>query len=589
MNTNIKNIIIYLLVALGGLLMGWLIFGGSPGEVAVEDHQHSAATEYTCSMHPQIRQNEPGKCPLCGMDLIPVSSSAAEESSPFVLEMTEEAVALSNIQTTRVRKISAENALNLTGKVQVNEENRASLTAKFPGRIERLYVNFSGQEIRKGERVASIYSPELISAQQELLEAASLRERNPELYRAAREKLRLWRLSDRQIEKIESSGEVSTSFDIYSDVSGVVTQRLASLGDYVATGTALAEVADLSTVWIVLNAYESDLAAINKGSRITFSTQSVPGREFKATVDHITPLLDETTRSVEVRAEVPNPDGLLKPEMFINATLTSGRGEEVESVAVPRTAVLWTGPRSIVYVKDPKFETPTFEMREVVLGPRAGEMYMVESGLQGGEEIVSNGVFAVDGAAQLSGNYSMMMAPQTKTIEVSEAFREQLDKVVEGYAALTRQLVASDPARSAQEADRLQNALEDIDMEQLDETAHDQWMSVYPEMLEKAREISAVSSIERQRTLYATLSEHLIETIEVFGPTRDTLYKQYCPMAESDEGANWLSLQEEIRNPYFGEDMLSCGEVEKTYRKGERVLQSEAPPVPGVEAHQHQH
>lgn len=589
MNIQTKNILTYLLVAIGGILMGWLIFGGTSDEEAAQAHEHTAATEYTCSMHPQIRQNEPGKCPICGMDLTPVSKTGSAEPNPFVLEMTDEAVALSNIQTSRVRSMSAENALNLSGKVQVNEENRSSVTAKFPGRIERLYVNFTGQEIRRGERVASVYSPELISAQRELLEAAARKDRNPQLYEASREKLRLWRLTDRQIEQIENSGEVSTTFDIYSDVSGVVTQRLASLGDYVGTGAVLAEVADLSTVWVVLDAYETDIAAISKGSKITFTTQSVPGREFQATVDYITPLLDEATRSVEIRAVVPNPEGRLKPEMFVNATLTSGRDSEVQSIAIPRTAVLWTGRRSVVYVKDQQSDTPAFEMREIVLGPRAGDMYMVESGLEEGEEVVSNGVFAVDGAAQLSGNYSMMMAAQTKTIEVSEDFRAQLDRVVEAYSSLTEQLVASDPGQSARAAGSLMNALENVDMKLLEGPAHDEWMTLYPTMLAKAREISATTELDAQRTHFATLSEDMIESIEVFGATRDTLYKSYCPMAESDQGANWLSLQKEIRNPYYGDDMLSCGEVKKTYHKGQRVLQSEAAPASADHNQQHQH
>jgi membrane fusion protein, copper/silver efflux system len=367
MKTTHKNTLKYLLVALGGMLIGWLIFGGGGSrQEAAQEHQHAAATEYTCSMHPQIRQDGPGKCPLCGMDLTPVSKSGSGETNPFVLEMTESAVALANIQTTRVRKTDAENAMRLSGKIQINEEKRASVTARFPGRIERLYVNFTGQEIKRGERIASIYSPELISAQRELMEAASTRERNPQLYQAAREKLRLWRLTDRQIQAIENAQEVSTTFDIYSDVAGVVTQRLASPGDYVTTGTVLAEVADLSTVWVVLDAYESNLASIRQGSKIRFTTQSVPGREFEASVAYITPMLDQATRSVEIRAVVPNPQGLLKPEMFVNATLSGSSGSQQQALAIPKSAVLWTGRRSIVYVKDSERETPTFEMREIV-------------------------------------------------------------------------------------------------------------------------------------------------------------------------------------------------------------------------------
>src|SRR5690606_38535375 len=231
------------------------------------DHRHlessaqqtiSTSNQWTCSMHPQIRQSEPGQCPICGMDLIPATSGRSTvDTDPIVHEMTPDAVAMANIHTSRVRSVSPEGKVYLTGKVNADEQKLASVTAKFPGRIERLFVNFTGQIIQEGERLATVYSPELLTAQKELLEGASSKETFPALYQAAREKLRLWKLTEKQIDEIESSGKLTEQFDVFADKGGVVTQRNIAVGDYVGTGSVLFNVVDLSNVWVMMDAYET--------------------------------------------------------------------------------------------------------------------------------------------------------------------------------------------------------------------------------------------------------------------------------------------------------------------------------------------
>ncbi|WP_257670437.1 efflux RND transporter periplasmic adaptor subunit [Parapedobacter tibetensis] len=582
MKAKAKKIALYLAIALGGLLVGWLIFGRTEKE-GQEEHQHATGQEttYTCSMHPQIRQNEPGNCPICGMELIPVSDSGNGEGNPYVLQMTEEAVALANIQTTRVKGISGGSGLVLSGKIKVNEEKRSVITAKFPGRIEQLYVNFTGQDIRKGDRLATIYSPELVSAQQELREAASIKDRAPELYAAAKEKLKLWKLSESQIQKIESSQEVVSSFDIYSDVGGVVTERLVAQGDYVNTGSALAQVADLSNVWIVLDAYESDLSELKIGAPLKFTAQGIPGKQFETKVNYITPMLDGATRTVEVRAVAANPGYALKPEMFVNAVV-GGSDKAAKAprattiLGVPKTAVLWTGPRSVVYVKVPGAETPAFEMREVTLGSRSGEMFIIQSGLDVGEEVVSNGVFAIDGAAQLSGNYSMMTRGNAKTLDVPQAFRKQITQIAEAYFALKNALVKDDANAAMKTVGTIKTVLNSVDMGLLtDDNAHHQWMEQQTGLEGDLKKLSGIAKpdIASLRAQFEPLSNHIIEMTETFGLEIDKVYKQFCPMAFDDKGAYWLSETEPILNPYFGEAMLNCGEVKQTYRKGQRVLE----------------
>ncbi|MDO6391804.1 efflux RND transporter periplasmic adaptor subunit [Pontibacter sp. BT731] len=590
MTARNKRIGTYLLVALGGLLLGWLLFGGRGSEQA-HDHtgEVAGATEYTCSMHPQIRQDGPGKCPLCGMDLIPVSNGGSGgNTSRYVLEMTPEAIALSNIQTTKLEMVNPENELTLSGRVALNEQQVSSITAKFPGRIERLYVNFTGQEVRRGERLASLYSPELITAQRELQEAVRAKDLMPELYQAARAKLKLWKLSDAQIKRIENASDIITNFDIYSDAAGVVTERLVSTGDYVTTGSALFQVANLSSVWVVLDAYEADLSWIKKGGNITFTVPGIPGKEFTAKVAFITPVLDATTRAIEVRAEVQNPGNQLKPGMFADARIKTSTGAKAQSLSVPSSAVLWTGKRSVVYVKVTDQEMPAFEMREVTLGPRMGDRYVVESGLQPGEEVVTNGVFAVDGAAQLRGNYSMMSPPPAGGPKAPEAFQKQLTELVDQYYTLKNALVASDIPAARQAAGTFAMKLGEVDMKELDGKLHDQWMALLPMLKSNAEAIQKSRDLEKQRAAFSPLSDHVIEAVKVFGIEHELAYIQSCPMALGDKGAFWLSEVKDIRNPYFGEAMLTCGETEETYRRGQNAGSASAEqPAAAPQGHQH--
>ncbi|WP_299759137.1 efflux RND transporter periplasmic adaptor subunit [uncultured Pontibacter sp.] len=582
MKSKTKQNITYLLIAVGGLLLGWLIFGERSSE---ETHVHTAdvagVTEYTCSMHPQIRQNKPGQCPICGMDLIPVTTggNGSDAASPYVLEMTPEAIALSNIQTSPVQRVDPENELLLSGTVELNEQKVSSITAKFPGRIERLYVNFTGQEVRKGERLASIYSPELLTAQRELQEAAKSKDLMPELYEAAKTKLRLWNISNSQIQRIENASELLTNFDIYADASGVVTERMVAVGDYVSTGSVLFEVANLTSVWVVLDAYESDLSWIKEGATVNFTVPGIPGKEFTANVQFVTPVLNASTRAVQVRAEVSNPGNQLKPGMFANARIkTSTKSAARENaLAIQRTAVLWTGKRSVAYVKVADREAPAFEMREITLGPRVGDMYIIESGLSEGEQVVTNGVFAVDGAAQLTGNYSMMTAPANKMMEVPEQFQQQVTALVDTYYTLKNALVASDAPAARQAAGKFNHALSKVDMSLLDGSTHAKWMQLLPTLQSNAGTIKKSTAIEKQREAFSPLSDHLIEVVETFGTNKEIVYKQKCPMALGDKGAFWLSEQQEIRNPYFGEAMLSCGETTQTFRKGAGVPAAEKP------------
>jgi membrane fusion protein, copper/silver efflux system len=324
--------------------------------------------------------------------------------------MSVSAMKLAEIQTTKVTfgSNAPEKTIQLTGKVEIDERNISQLAAHFHGRIEKLYISYTGEKVKKGQLLASVYSPELIVAQQELLQSLTYKQSNPVLYRAARNKLKNWKISDVEIDKIEQSGNIMTEMKVHSHHSGVVLKKYVNTGDHAQLGDVLFEIADLSKVWILFDAYEKDLQWITTGTNLVFSVAAIPNRIFSSTVSFIDPIIDPKSRIAKVRVEIDNSLGLLKPEMFANGTIKVKTKNESTKLLVPQSAVLWTGKRSLVYVKKPNSETPVFEFRQITISTRIDDNYLIEDGLEEGEEIVTKGTYTIDAAAQLSGKVSMM-------------------------------------------------------------------------------------------------------------------------------------------------------------------------------------
>jgi membrane fusion protein, copper/silver efflux system len=410
MKKTFKNQYIrYSLILIGGILLGWIFFHSSPTKEVKHDHaaETAKATIWTCAMHPQIRMPQPGKCPICAMELIPLSQGGITVD-PDAIHMTNEAAQLANVLTSIVSKQNPVKELRLYGKVQADERLLQSQVSYLPGRIEKLNVNFTGEMVRKGQTLAVIYSPDLVTAQQELLETAATKESQPSLYEASKDKLRQWKLTDIQITSIEISGKVTTNFEVFANTTGVVAARRVNTGDYVSPGSVLFDVADLSHVWIMFDAYESDLPYLSQGQKITFTIQAIPGVDYSGNITFIDPVLDPVTSVARVRIEVGNQGGKLKPEMFATGVVKANMNEDRDKLVIPRSAVLWTGKRSVVYVKQTGIDEPVFKIREIELGTMLGDSYVVMSGLNDGEEIVTQGAFSVDASAQLEGKPSMM-------------------------------------------------------------------------------------------------------------------------------------------------------------------------------------
>jgi len=392
-----------------GIFLGWVFFHSSPAKE--ENHDHAAETSketiWTCAMHPQIRMHEPGKCPICGMQLIPLNQGGVT-IDPGAIHMTKEAAQLANVLTSKVSKQSPVKELRLYGKVQADERLLQSQVSYLPGRIEKLLVNFTGEVVRKGQTLAVIYSPDLVTAQQELLETAATKESQPALYEASKDKLRQWKLTEKQIAAIETSGKVKTEFEVFASATGIVSARRVNTGDFISPGSVLFDIADLSHVWIMFDAYESDLPYLSKGQKVAFTIQAMPGTSYSGNITFIDPVLDPNTRIARIRIEINNPGGKLKPEMFATGIVQANLIDYKDKMVIPRTAVLWTGKRSVVYVKQAKTTEPIFKIREIELGPMLGNSYVVMNGLNDGEEIVTEGAFSVDASAQLEGKPSMM-------------------------------------------------------------------------------------------------------------------------------------------------------------------------------------
>jgi len=461
------------LVVLVAFLAGYFFRSPSQQTQPSPEHEYSSAppeqTWWTCAMHPQIRQPKPGKCPICFMDLIPVATTEGQVGARQIV-FSEDALKLMEVQTTPVERKFVEAEVRMVGKVDYDESRVKEIAAWVPGRIDRLYVDFTGILVRKGDHIVYLYSPQLLSSQAELLQAAKavqewgggatelIRRSSVATLEAAREKLRLLGLQKEQIEEIERTGKPTDHLTIYAPIGGIVIAKHANAGDYVETGAKIYTIADLSEVWVKLDAYESDLAWLRYGQQVEFTTEAYPGEAFKGTISFIDPVLNPMTRTVKLRVNVTNPDGRLKPEMFVRAVVRTkvaasgmamdedmagkwicpmhpsivktGPGKcdicgmdlvTTESLGyvtaeqagqpplvMPATAPLITGKRAVVYVRLEGTEKPTFEGREIMLGPRAGDYYLVKDGLREGEQVVTKGNFKIDASLQIQAKPSMM-------------------------------------------------------------------------------------------------------------------------------------------------------------------------------------
>lgn len=705
-----------LAIAVGALAGAFWLggrFGTLPASVrtaGTEAQGEGGDVEYwTCSMHPQIRQSRPGrcpicgmelvpvkggeqapkakkvkyacammcvppldrpgKCPVCGMDMVPVEEHGGEEVSETPgaanvlseIRLSETAQKLARLQVAPVERRFVSAEIRMVGKVDYDETRQRTISSRVPGRLDRLYVNYTGVPVKKGEHLVYLYSPELITAQQELLLAqrrvGAGQNSGPAgapaadaLIDATRQKLLLWGVTEQQIEDILTRGTLSDHLTIYAPIGGIVTEKRLVEGAYVETGTEIYTIADLSSVWVKLDAYELDLAWLRYGQEVEFTTEAYPGDVFHGTIAFIDPVLNARTRTVKVRVNVPNPDGRLKPGMFVRAAVRSqltaegkvmnpaligkwicpmhpevvadgpesctecgmpllpaeslgyaspSPSEAQPPLVIPATAPMITGKRAVVYVAV-QDRAGRYEGRDVLLGPRAGDSYLVREGLSEGELVVSQGNLYLDSAVQILAKRSMMQPeggglppgdahaghapggaeapkPQPKEpdhsaharprghAELPEAARAALDHVYDGYFAMHNALSRDQHAPTKASAKQFLDAAEAIDKTSLPDGTRAEWRSLHASLHTSAEGVSAAKNMESARAAFEGVSNAMVTIAKQFGiGKRDRVLVYHCPMAFDNRGARWLQDKAGVENPYFGSAMFTCGVIKET-------------------------
>lgn len=619
-------IISLVIVAIVAFSLGGLLLGEGESTNGSEEHMHVSSAEsaeptmWTCSMHPQIRLPKPGKCPICFMDLIPVETgSAGGELDPNQIRLSETAVKLAGIQTTPVTRAYAERSIRMVGKLDYDETRVSYITAWVPGRLDSLFVDYTGATVSKGDHMVQMYSPELVAAQEELLQANKavatlnsassvvLKSTANETLKSAREKLRLYGLSEKQVASIEQGNAPSEHLTIDAPASGVVVHKDAKEGMYVSTGTRIYTIADLTRLWVLLEAYESDLTWLRNGQTVSFTSPSFPGKEFTAKISFIDPVVNPRTRTVKIRAVVSNKDQRLKPEMFVSAAIKSSLDSEGKIVSpdmadkshdlapllIPASAPLITGKRAVVYVMIPSDEGMVFEGREVILGPRSQGYYVVKQGLVEGDQVVTNGAFKIDSELQIQAKPSMMslqggaaaaghkhdeamtvrmvaeqdmpyVAGTADRLDDCEEAQKALIPVYSAYFDVQMALANDDLDRTKKAFDDIKEAVHNVDMMVFEGKAHMRWMDISGRLAEAAVAGESSGSLVNARDAFFNLSQAAIELHDTFGHASDeSFYLTFCPMARENAGAYWLQQENIVWNSFYGESMLRCGEIKK--------------------------
>jgi Cu(I)/Ag(I) efflux system membrane fusion protein len=394
-----------------GAAAAWLVLRPAQGP--------AQAAAYHCPMHPTVVSDRPGACPICHMSLVPIDRGGRDDDahagttgrSPVpdraTVRIGAEKRQLIGVRTERVERAPFRRAIRAVGRVTFDEMRLHHVHAKVGGYVERLYTGVTGEHVDNGEPLLEIYSPELLASQQEYLVALEARQRTSgssvasvaaagaQLVASARRRLELFDVSEDQIRMLEATGEARRTVTLEAPMSGTIIQRNVTHGMKVDSEMTLLDIADLSHVWVLASIYEYELPFVHEGQRATMVLSYLPGRSFEGRVSLVYPTLDPATRTVQVRLEFPNPDQLLKPEMYAEVVLEADMGQRL---AVSDTAVLDTGTRSLVFVDRGE---GLFEPREVQIGMRLPERHEVLSGLAEGESVLTAANFYVDSESRL--------------------------------------------------------------------------------------------------------------------------------------------------------------------------------------------
>lgn len=509
---------------------------------------------YTCSMHKQIRNPGPGRCPICQMDLQPLDSLPADKDG--VLTIDPVVVQNTGIRVHEVHRGTLVRTLDAFGTLVIAQPALREVSLKTKGFVEELFADTEGMPIAIGDPLFAIYSPELVLAQEELI--AAKKGADATLLAAAREKLALLDVDASQIEEIEALPRARRTLRFASRYSGTLIARSVTLGAAVEAGAPLLRIADLATLWLDAQVYEHQLALATKGLEVTAHLEAFPGETFGGRIVFVAPTVDPETRTSTMRVALDNAKGLLKPGMYARVRGAARVAEQ--ALLVPREAILDSGRRQVAFVALGKGR---FSSRALKLGP-AGDagMVVVTDGLAEGELVVTSGHFLLDsesrlreGVEKLSPTGLLATRPTTHAsgpqLVLDAAERASVDGLVTAYLALCDRLVADvwDDAL----ATRLASAADALVEPKL---------RVHREALRKALAAIPAGDLAARRKAFEAVSDAAITLVSVAAPSAalgTELFVVHCPMVP----ASWLQVREKIGNPFEGSQMPECGEIER--------------------------
>ncbi|QDU64066.1 Cation efflux system protein CusB precursor [Planctomycetes bacterium Pan216] len=595
----------------------------------------TAATQgdvvYTCPMHPQIRQPNPGRCPICGMEL--VVAAPGGQADDHSVTIAPAARRLANIQTAEAKLVPLDRTIRAVGSITFDESRVATIAAYVDGRIERMFADYTGVPVVKGDHLVVLYSPELYSAQFEFLASqrrlrevsnrgnSGLAETQERLADHARQKLLELGMTAKQVDELRASDKPESRLTIYSPIGGTVTEKLAVEGQYVETGQPIYRIVDLSMVWLVLKLFPEDATSIRFGQQVKAKVQSLPRETFDGRVAFINPVVDPRTRTVDVRVEIPNPKGKLRPGDYATATITVpvGPAGEIydaklagkwispmhpqivrdqpgtcpicgmqlvptsdfgfsreplphpESLVVPRQAVLMVGDHAAVYVET---EAGKFELRPVTLGLFTAKDAVILSRLEPGEKVATAGNFLIDSQMQLSGKPSLVDPSRAIVSQPDDHTHDHVDvkplsgsagKAIEQlytvYVSIQKSL-AKDTAVSKEQATNLSQAATLLSSEKdLPEEVTRQAALIAQEAATLAK-----GNLEQDRAIFKTISHAALHLAAVArgSEAKRPLIQYHCSMVEGGQG-DWLQFSDHLLNPYWGSQMLHCGDTIRTF------------------------